>query len=212
MTYYDNSNLDRPEYYQEPNILKVIDNFLTRDEISKYQEFLMTNWTLGPSLENFKYLSRDLYHHYNWDGNWSNTRWRDDVPCEWENLYKKISVYLPPHRIHWVDVKITPPLSTGTPLHRDKDPWLCTETDKEFSKALSIICNLNSHWSEEWGGDLIAYQRLKQNNQTSYIKKQRIPIMPGQLIIAENFYHGINPVTKPECCRISFILHVLQYK
>jgi len=213
MNYYNNTaKTDHPEYYLEPNILKVIDNFLTPNELIVYQGLLSTNWTLGPTVENFKYLSKDLYYHYQWNGDWSNVRWREDAPFEWELLYNKIAEHLPPHQIHWVDLKITTPLSTGTPLHRDKDPWIHHETGEKFSKALSIICNLNSKWDTSWGGALIAYQAQKHDDKISYVEYQRIPITPGQLIIAENFYHGIEPVSQSERHRMSFILHVLQNK
>lgn len=210
--FYPPSEIDHPDYYAEPNI-KIIDDFLSHEELIKYQNFLSGDWTLGPTIENFKYLSRDLYNHYQWNNDWSDVRWLDDVPCEWEQLYDQIAVHLPPHRIHWVDLKITSPLSTGTPMHRDKDPWRNANDSTKFSKAWTVICNLNSQWHPSWGGALIAHQAVKRHDgTTSYIEKQRIPITPGQLIVGENFYHSIQPVTEPERHRISLIVHVLQYK
>lgn len=210
MHYY--TATDPPEQYAEPRILHVIDNFLSHAELTQYQALMTTGWTLGPSVKNFKYLSKDLYKHYGWDGNWHDVRWLDQTPVEWEKLYHKIARYLPAHRVHWADIKITTPLSTGTPLHRDKDPWICADTNEIFQKALVVICNLNLEWKSVWGGSLIVHRAHRENNTIFFTEKCRIPITAGQLIVAENFYHSIEPVIEPERHRMSLIVHALQYR
>lgn len=198
--------------FEEPKILHLIDSFLTADEIKHYQSLCIDGWTASPTHENIKYFSKDLYRHYKWDGDWSKMGWLDSSPLDWERLYDRIAEYLPPHRIHWVDLKITPPLSTGTPLHRDKDPWIEENTDRDFYKSLSIICNLNTEWQESWGGSFVLHQAKNQDGQLTYQSKIRIPIKPGQLIITENTFHSIETITANEKYRISFILHVLAYR
>lgn len=210
MNYFPITN--HPEQYAEPRILHIVDNFLSQAELKQYQALMTTGWTPSPSVENFKYLSKDLYKHYGWDGDWHDVRWLDQTPIEWEKLYHKIASYLPAHRVHWVDIKITTPLSTGTPLHRDKDPWLDADTDRIFQKALIAICNLNSEWDPSWGGSLIVHRAQLENHTVCYTEKCRVPITAGQLIVAENFYHSIEPIIEPECHRISFILHALQHR
>ena len=203
-------DVDHPDVYVEPRILYHCDTFLTKDEISHYQTFMLEGWKL-PDLDRFKYISRDLYNHYRWDGDWSSVGWRDDCPPDWEILYKSIAVHLPAHRVHWVDLKITPPLSTGVPLHRDLDPWAYPSTVHEFSRAITVLCNLNTEWQNHWGGDFVLHQAVKQDHDINYEEKYRIPIKPGQLLITENCFHSMDPVIEPERNRISFILHALQY-
>lgn len=210
MTYYTDS--DHPENYQEPKILHLIDGFLTQSEIKHYQSLCYHGWTLAPDAEKIKYFAKDLYRHYAWDGRWDDVRWLDSSPPDWEHLYDRISSLLPPHRVHWVDLKITPPLSTGTPLHRDKDPWIEPNTDRDFNRALTIICNLNTEWDESWGGALVLHQASRRDNETEFPAKVRIPISPGQLMIAENCYHSIETITSKDRYRISFILHALTYR
>jgi hypothetical protein len=191
-----------------PNILLIDNQFLSLQEVALYQSLLPNNWTPAPSPQNIKYFSKDLYQHYKWDHNWDSARWLDSVSIEWENLYNKISMLLPLHYVHWVDLKITPPLSTGTPLHRDKDPHSPGGDAQKFSRSISVICNLNHQWSPDWGGDFILWTEDNGNLQ----EHTRIPINPGQLVIVENCYHSVAPVVEHNQCRISFILHVLEYR
>ena len=188
-----------------PNILVRDDTFLSPGEIDVYQKLLPGRWTMGPSVTDIKYFSKDLYRHYNWDGDWAAARWLDSSEPDWEILYAKIAKLLPNHYVHWIDLKITPPLCTGTPKHRDKDPGSPGGDHNKFSRAISILCNLNHTWDPCWGGDFMLYS----SDNTVYTK---IPIVPGQLLIMENCTHSISPITQPDQCRISFILHVLEYK
>jgi len=208
---YDNQTSDDRNFV-EPKILLQDDNFLTQEELDKYQKLLHAPfWTPAPRLEKILFYSKDLYQHYKWDDNWNNARWLDDTPLEWEELYNKIALSLPAHYLHWADVKITPPLSTGTPRHRDKDPWTSGGSDR-FSKSLTIIVNLNKQWDPQWGGEFIVWNAQKELDQPiQYEEWKRIPISPGQLLIMENCWHSIGAVTEPNRSRISFILHVLQY-
>lgn len=192
----------------EPNILLRDDAFLSDQEIEFYQRLMPHGWTPGPSIQNIKYFSKDLYQHYQWNGDWDSARWLDSTPLEWETLYDKISKLLPKHYVHWIDLKITPPLSTGTPLHRDKDPWTVGGDVTRFSRAISVICNLNHVWEPSWGGEFVLHS--EQGKQLT--EHSRIPIFPGQLLIIENCYHSIAPVVAHDCSRLSFILHVLEYR
>jgi hypothetical protein len=192
----------------EPNILLRDDTFLSNQEIEVYQRLMPHGWTPGPSIQNIKYFSKDLYQHYQWNGDWDSARWLDSTPPEWETLYDKIAKLLPKHYVHWIDLKITPPLSTGTPLHRDKDPWRIGGDATRFSRAISVICNLNHVWEQSWGGEFLLYS--EQDKQLT--EHSRIPICPGQLLIIENCYHSIAPVVAHDRSRISFILHALEYR
>ncbi len=192
----------------EPNILLRDDTFLSSQEIEFYQRLMPNGWTPGPSIRNIKYFSKDLYQHYQWKGDWDSARWLDSTPLEWETLYDKIAKLLPKHYVHWIDLKITPPLSTGTPLHRDKDPWSPGGDTTRFSRAISVLCNLNHEWDPQWGGEFVLY--AEHNKQLT--EHSRIPICPGQLLIMENCYHSIAPVVAHDHSRLSFILHVLEYR
>jgi hypothetical protein len=192
----------------QPNILLRDDNFLSNQEIELYQSLMPHHWTPAPSIQNIKYFSKDLYQHYQWNGDWDSPRWLDSTPPEWEALYDKIAKFLPRHYVHWVDLKITPPLSTGTPLHRDMDPWSSGGDATRFSRAISVLCNLNHVWEPQWGGDFVLY--ANQNDQI--VEHSKIPICPGQLVIMENCYHSIAPIVAHDRSRLTFILHVLEYK
>ena len=192
----------------DPNILLRDDNFLSSQEILFYQDLMSGNWTPSPSIQDIKYFSKDLYQHYQWNGNWDSARWLDNTPPEWELLYNKIAKLLPKHYVHWIDLKITPPLLTGTPLHRDKDPWYPGGDATRFSRAISVLCNLNHEWNPQWGGEFVLY--AKHDKQLT--EHSKIPICPGQLLIMENCYHSIAPVVAHDRSRITFILHVLEYR
>jgi len=191
-----------------PNILLRDDNFLSAQEIKFYQNLMPHGWTPSPSIQNIKYFSKNLYQYYEWNGDWDSARWLDSTPPEWELLYNKISKFLPKHYTHWVDLKITPPLSTGTPLHRDKDPWSSGGDTTRFSRAITVLCNLNHEWDPHWGGDFVLH--CEQNKQLA--EHTRIPICPGQLVIIENCYHSIAPIVVHDKSRLSFILHILEYR
>lgn len=201
------------ELFSPPTILLRDDNFLSESQILQYQNLLHTSsWTPAPSLQKIQYFSQDLYKHYRWNNDWSNVGWRDDAPVQWEELYNRIAQYLPAHRVHWVDAKITPPFSTGTERHRDKDPWI-PGGSKEFDKALTILLNLNTKWEDSWGGDFVLWSaKMDQNQKIELVEFEKVPIKPGQLLIVENCWHSIAPITQIDCSRISFILHVLKYK
>lgn len=191
-----------------PNILFKDDNFLSNLEIKTYQDLMPNHWTPSPSIRDIKYFSKDLYQHYQWDGDWNFARWLDSTPPQWEVLYEKICKHLPRHYVHWIDLKITPPLSTGYPLHRDKDPWSPGGDATRFSRAITVICNLNDVWDTAWGGSFILYS----DNNNKLNEHTKIPISPGQLLIMENCYHNIEPIVANNRARISFILQVLEYK
>ena len=198
-----------------PKILYRDDYFLPQTEIRHFQNLLHNRqWGLSnhESLDKIFYISQDLYRHYAWDGDWKEARWLDHTAPDWENLYLKISQHLPPHYVHWVDVKITGPLQGGTPIHRDKDPWFPGGDTDKFSRAISVLCNLNTEWDPDWGGGFVLYATKKIN--PTMIEKtvdSIVPILPGQLLIIENCYHSVELITEPCRSRISFILHVLQY-
>jgi hypothetical protein len=196
------------------NILYRNDNFLSTDEIKQYQQLLKNKqWALsdGNDLDSLNYISQDLYHHYKWDHNWDQARWLDSTPPEWEKLYSRISEHLPPHYVHWVDVKITGSLQGGTPIHRDKDPSTKGGDTKKFSRAISVLCNLNTKWDPKWGGGFVIYKN-DQHNHYKQVVDQIIPIVPGQLLIINNCFHSIELITEPARSRVTFILHVLEYK
>lgn len=198
-----------------PNILYRDDDFLSLDEIRVYQSLLNNDrWALseGNPFDRLFYISQGLYRHYAWDGDWDAARWLDSTPVEWENLYNKISKHLPAHYIHWCDVKMTGPLQGGTPIHRDKDPWTVGGDSDRFSRAISIICNLNTAWNSEWGGSLILYETKIIDGKFKHVPVETVPVSPGQLLIMENCVHSVESITEPSRCRISFILHVLEYK
>jgi hypothetical protein len=198
-----------------PQIIYRNDNFLSLEEIKHYQSLLHNHrWGLSdhPTLDEIYYISQSLFQHYAWDGQWDQARWLDSTPLDWEHLYDKISKHLPPHYLHWVDVKITGPLQRGTPLHRDKDPWLSGGDIKKFSQSISIICNLNSDWNQNWGGGLVLHNTTKNKRGLEYSINQTVPVVPGQLLIMYNCAHSIELITEPSRSRISLILHVLQYK
>jgi hypothetical protein len=200
-----------------PKILYQNDNFLSNDEIKHYQSLLKNNrWALSDTetLDTSLYVSQDLYNHYKWDGDWDSPRWLDTTPMDWEHLYDKIAQQLPPHYIHWVDVKLTGPLQGGTPIHRDKEYNQIPGGDAlKFSKSLTILCNLNTSWDPAWGGGFIVYESVTdQNNKMTHTPVQTIPIVPGQLLIMENCFHSVETITKPTRSRLSFILHVLKYR
>ena len=192
----------------EPNILIRDDNFLSSQEIEFYQSLMPNNWTPGPSIQNIKYFSKDLYDHYQWKGDWDSPKWLDTTPPEWETLYNKIAKLLPNHYVHWIDLKITPSGLSGTPLHRDKDPWTIGGDTTRFSRAITVLCNLNHERNPSWGGEFVLHS--EQNKQLT--EHTRIPICPGQLLIMENCYHSISPIVAHGRSRLSFILHVLEYK
>lgn len=205
----------------KPNILYRNDHFLDKNEIVHYQNLLKgANWTPGVGydaaerLDAIKYFSLDLYDHYKWNGDWSSAKWKDSTPIDWENLYHKIVPLLPSHYVHWVDVKITCSGLIGTPMHRDKDPWTQGGDEKRFSRAISIICNLNTEWNPQWGGGFQLYETTYDDTTKSLVKieDQLINLSPGQLVIMENCFHSIQPITEKNKSRISFILHVLEYK
>lgn len=198
-----------------PNVLYRNDNFLNAEEILHYQQLLKNDrWTLGnpESFDLIRYISQDLYCHYQWDGNWDSARWLDSTPPDWEELYLRISKHLPKHFVHWVDVKITSTSQGGTPLHRDRDPWSPGGDPAKFKKAITIICNLNSVWDPVWGGGLHLHNVKVKNNQADIEIDQTIPVVPGQLLIVENCYHSVELITEPSKSRVSFILHVLEYQ
>jgi hypothetical protein len=193
------------------NILYRNDNFLSSDELVHYQKLLKNKrWALSNNadLDSLHYISQDLYRHYQWDHNWDQARWLDSTPPDWEILYNKIAEHLPPHYVHWVDVKITGSLQGGTPMHRDKDPGSPGGDSKKFSRAISILCNLNTKWDPAWGGGFVIY-KTEQNQQ---VIDQIVPIVPGQLLIINNCFHSVELITEPARSRVSFILHVLEYK
>jgi len=195
--------------FNNPSISYQNDTFLSPREIDFYQQLLPGSWTPGPSVKDIFYFSKDLYNHYDWKNNWDKTGWKHDAPPEWENLYKKIKTILPKHFVHWVDLKITPPLSSGTPIHQDKDPWQAGGSDK-FYRSLSVLCNLNHEWDDSWGGAFITH---KADEQTQSLNEfSRIAIKPGQLVVMENCFHSIEPIIEFNRPRISFILQVLEYK
>jgi hypothetical protein len=206
---YTKNLIDQDILCKEPNLLLRDDNFLSADELKFYNNLLPGNWTMGPSTSNIFYFSKDLYNHYKWDGNFESAGWLDSTPPEWEILYNKISAVLPKHYTHWIDLKITPPLCGGTPLHRDKDPWT-PGGGPQFSRALSVLCNLNEEpWDPDWGGGFITHTASRDGSMKQH---SVIPIVPGQLVVLENCYHSIEPITKFNKYRKSFILHVLEYK
>lgn len=202
-----------PRVLGDPVVLYRNDNFLTSAEIKQFQKLLHSpTWTPSPSPEKVQFFNKDLYNNYQWDNNWGRVGWRDDTPVEWENLYNKISTHLPRHRVHWIDVKLTPPLCTGTPRHRDKDPWI-PGGSSECDKALTVLCNLNAEWDPQWGGDFVLYSAKEgQNSNVDLEEFESVAISPGQLLIVENCWHSVAPITAMDHSRISFILHVLQYK
>lgn len=196
------------------NILYRNDNFLSSNEIVHYQQLLKNkHWALSDTadLDSLHYISQDLYHHYQWDHNWDQARWLDSTPPDWEILYNKIAEHLPPHYVHWIDVKITGSLQGGTPIHRDKDPGHPGGDSKKFSRAISILCNLNTRWDPSWGGGFVIY-KTDQHNQSNQVIDEIIPIVPGQLLIINNCFHSVELITEPARSRVSFILHVLEYK
>jgi len=198
-----------------PVVLYRDDNFLNQQEIIRFQNLLKNNrWVLGnqTSFDKIDYVSQNLYHHYQWDGNWDHARWLDSTEPDWELLYEKISAHLPKHYVHWVDVKITSAGQSGTPLHRDKDPWTPGGDPVRFKKAISIICNLNQQWDPLWGGGLVLHETNVKDNKIVTTINQTVPIIPGQLIIMENCYHSIEPIVQSSKSRTSFIMHVLEYK
>ena len=198
-----------------PEIVYRNDNFLSQKEIKHYQNLLHNRqWGLSSQtiLDQINYISQDLYRHYAWDGQWNQARWLDTTAPDWEQLYEKISQHLPSHYLHWADVKITGPLQGGTPVHRDKDPWSPGGDSEKFSRAVSVICNLNSQWDKSWGGGFVLYNTVKTRNGLEYLPDQLVPIMPGQLLIVNNCTHSVELITEPCRSRISLILHVLQYK
>jgi hypothetical protein len=197
-----------------PNILYKNDCFLSYNEVITYQNLLKNNrWTLGNNdmFEKINYMSQDLYQHYKWDGNWGAAGWLDHVPVEWELLYNKIAQHLPQHYVHWIDVKITSAGQSGTPLHRDKDPWAPGGDTRKFKKAITVICNLNTNWDPSWGGGLTLYNTDVDSGNIINTVNQTIPIASGQLLIVENCYHSIEPIIGTTKSRVSFILHVLEY-
>jgi len=209
MTYYTNKLVN-----STPVILHRDDNFLTSNEISHYQQLLKNNrWTLGNAecFDKINYISQDLYQHYQWDGNWQNTGWLDSTPPDWEVLYHKICQHLPKHFVHWADVKITSTSQSGTPFHRDLDPWSKGGDPVKFKKAITIICNLNTVWNANWGGGLKLYNVKIDGEQPTIETDQIVPVLPGQLLIVENCYHSVDLITEAAKSRISFILHVLEY-
>lgn len=204
---------DHPDLYKEPKILQLIDGFLSRDEIEQYTETVCQNWTPSPNIGDIRYFSKDLYNHYQWNGDWTTVGWLDSTSPKWEELYHKISGLLPRHRVHWVDLKITPPMCSGTPLHRDKDPWHNEKNHQEFSHAVAVICNLNSEWKSDWGGSTVVHGAYKTSNgKICVVEKQKLSLSAGQLLIFENCWHSIDPVLQINRSRFSFILHVLVYK
>ena len=138
----------------------------------------------------------------------------DSAPIEWENLYNKIMPFLPRHFVHWIDVKITCAGLSGTPIHRDKDPWIPGGDGKKFSRTISIICNLNLQWDPQWGGGLQLYETIYDSETESLYNKedQLVELCPGQLLIMENCSHSIQPIVERNKSRISFILHVFEYR
>lgn len=199
----------------KPHILYQNDKFLSFDEISHYQSLLKNyNWGLSNyhTLDKLFYVSQNLYRHYAWDGKWDAAQWLDSTPPDWEQLYNKISEHLPPHYVHWIDVKMTGSYQGGTPIHRDKDPWTKNGDTKKFSNSIAIICNLNIEWDARWGGGLTLYETKNVNGQLTHTVDQVIPIVPGQLLIVNNCFHSIELITEPSRNRVSFILHVLKYK
>jgi hypothetical protein len=196
--------------YSSPKILYQDDHFLTADEIKMYQQFLLTHtWGVGPGgLENILYVSKDLYCHYKWDGNWDAAHWADNEPVEWEHLYQRIAKHLARHYLHWCDAKITSFGQQGTPLHRDKDPWTPGGDTNKFSRAITVLCNLNSQWDPAWGGGI----QLYSSDKSGLTLTDTVPIVPGQLLIMENCYHSIEPITQIGKSRVSFIVHVLEYR
>ena len=99
-------------------------------------------------------------------------------------------------------------MSTGTPLHRDKDPWSFGGDTSRFSRAISVLCNLNHEWDPQWGGDFLLHAQQGED----FPIYTRVPICPGQLLIMENCWHSIAPIVAHDRSRLSFILHVLEYK
>jgi hypothetical protein len=198
-----------------PQLIYRNDNFLSPEEIKHYQSLLHNQrWGLSdhPTLDQINFISQSLYQHYAWNGQWDQARWLDSTPLDWEHLYDKISKHLPPHYLHWVDVKITGPLQKGTPIHRDKDPWSSGGDIKKFSQSILIICNLNGEWDENWGGGLILHNTTKNKSSLEYSINQTVPVVPGQLLIMYNCAHSIELITEPCRSRISLILQALQYK
>lgn len=212
MSYNQLGNNRDPRFYHKPNILFRDDNFLTPDEISKFHSLMHSNtWVPVPNLKKIQLFSKSIYQNYQWNGDWDYARWLDDTPSEWCDLYDKVAERLPKHYVHWIDIKITPPMSTGAPLHRDKDPWFPGGSDK-FSKALTCIVNLNSEWDDSWGGDFVLWDaQLNPDYTINFEEYCKVPIKPGQLVIIENAWHSIATITELDRSRISFILQVLQY-
>ena len=208
--YSNNPIQPKPIEYGVPNILYRNDSFLSIDEIKKYQGHLLSKtWGFShDGIENIMYMSKDLYHHYKWDGNWDSARWLDDVPVDWEHLYLRIATHLPKHYLHWCDSKITTYGWTGTTIHRDKDPWKPGGDTEKFISTISILCNLNTNWDEKWGGGFQLYSADESGLHLS----ETVPIVPGQLLIMDNCFHGIEPITEPGKTRISCIFHVLKYR
>lgn len=197
---------------KQPTILFRDDNFLSTEQVLKYQDLLKNNsWSLGfnETLDELFYVSQSLYRHYAWDGDWQSPRWLDTTPPDWEQLYQDIANYLPPHFVHWVDVKITGSYQNGTPLHRDKDPWKPGGDIEKFDKSITVLCNLNTAWDAGWGGGLVLYSTDEHRQNTVF---QTVPITPGQLLIIENCVHSIETITEPSKSRVSFVLQVLREK
>ena len=196
--------------YGSPNLLYRNDSFLTTKEVKSYQDLLASKtWGVSSGgVENLMYISKDLYNHYAWDGNWDSPCWVANESTEWEDLYKRIAAHMPRHYLHWVDVKITSYGQTGTPRHRDKDPWTPGGDVNKFSRSLTVLCNLNTNWDSDWGGGFEVYK----TDETGFTKTDTIPITPGQLLILENCTHSIQPITKIGKSRISVIIHALEYR
>lgn len=196
------------------NILYRDDNFLSNKEITHYQQLLKNNqWSLSNNtdLDSLHYISQSLYDHYKWDHNWEQAKWLDSTPPDWEKLYQRISSHLPLHYVHWVDVKITGSMQGGTPIHKDKGPSLPGGDPVKFSRAISVLCNLNTTWNPDWGGGFVLY-KPDQLDPSKQVIDQVVPIMPGQLLIINNCFHSVELITEPARSRVSFILHVLEYR
>ena len=63
--------------------------------------------------------------------------------------------------------------------------------EKDSSRRLSFIFYLNSHWEDEWGGELILYEKEGK------ILKRILP-RPGSFIcfLSSEFPHEVRPATK----------------
>lgn len=201
-----------PRCFHEPKILICDNTFLSANEIDYYQQLIQSyTWAPAPSIKSIKYWSKDLYRHYRWDNDWDSARWLDSTPPDWVELHTRIAARIPKHYIHWSDLKATPPLSTGTPRHRDKDPWLKNGSDK-FDCALTICVNLNSSWQENWGGEFVLWAaKINKVGKINFTEYRKISIQPGQLLVLENCWHSIAPITQMNQSRLTFIIHVLQY-